>query len=410
MISLKFRSFLQRTQTGSVLGRGVAALRTAALVMRARRRAKAARVPSVVRLEPTRNAWDLFAQPVRRVCVVKGDHVGDLVVALPAVARLREHFAEARFTLVCSPLTAALARGLGLFDEVVEAGFSTTRGIVTHTSVAEVSAVLAGMGAFDLAIDLKVEFEPRYARDHLDARVKACYSNGGAISGAPGSLVLPAVTHTTSLHNRELLMQLADAVIGRFESAAAAGRAATAIGRVAPRPIATGNGEIAVNLGAGYDIRCWSPAHYARLFDLLAGHHHGPIVLYGTAADRAAADLIAAQCRLAQPRILVGQLSLLESIQAAAAATLFIGHDTGTTHAAAASGVPVVCIFSGVTLNARWQPEGARVLVIRNPVACAPCGLRERRTCPNGLACLDGIPAETVAAACLELLGGGAAA
>jgi heptosyltransferase-3 len=52
-----------------------------------------------------------------------------------------------------------------------------------------------------------------------------------------------------------------------------------------------------------------------------------------------------------------------------AAASLYIGNDSGITHLAAAAGAPVIAIF-GPTDPALWAPRGPRVRVIQgNPTS-----------------------------------------
>jgi heptosyltransferase-2 len=58
---------------------------------------------------------------------------------------------------------------------------------------------------------------------------------------------------------------------------------------------------------------------------------------------------------------------------------LYIGHDSGTTHIAAALGVPTVAIYGSTSpaLAYPWRHPASRI--VRHYVACAPCN---RRTCP----------------------------
>lgn len=75
--------------------------------------------PSVIR--PARRA--LFAAPPRNVLILRVDQLGDMVISVPALRRLRELLPEARLVGLLSHANAELANTLGLFDEVVAIDF-----------------------------------------------------------------------------------------------------------------------------------------------------------------------------------------------------------------------------------------------------------------------------------------------
>ena len=54
----------------------------------------------------------------RRILVLKLDHLGDFLIGLPALAKLRTTFPRAYIVLICGPWNVATARALGVADEV----------------------------------------------------------------------------------------------------------------------------------------------------------------------------------------------------------------------------------------------------------------------------------------------------
>lgn len=75
--------------------------------------------PSMIR----RTARALFATPPRNVLIQRVDQLGDLVVSIPALRRLRELLAEARLVGLLSSANAELAKTLNLFDDIVTVDF-----------------------------------------------------------------------------------------------------------------------------------------------------------------------------------------------------------------------------------------------------------------------------------------------
>jgi len=84
----------------------------------------------------------------------------------------------------------------------------------------------------------------------------------------------------------------------------------------------------------------------------------------------------------------------------AAACRLLLTNDSGAMHVAAALGVPTVAVF-GPTNHVATSPRGPLTRIVREPVECSPCKLRE---CPIDHRCMKRVPAERVADVALELL------
>jgi len=80
---------------------------------------------------------------------------------------------------------------------------------------------------------------------------------------------------------------------------------------------------------------------------------------------------------------------------------LTVSNDTGAMHVAAAVGTPIVAIF-GPTDPVTTPPYGDNHTLLREPVECSPCLLRN---CPIDHRCMTGVSVEAVSAACVARLG-----
>ncbi|MBV9736446.1 MAG: glycosyltransferase family 9 protein [Acidisphaera sp.] len=114
------------------------------------------------------------ARPRRRILVVKLDHFGDFIIALPAFERLRRAFPRDHIALVCGPWNAAGARDSGLFDEVRTYTFFPENVLAWDCRpIEELDRFrAAAAGRYDLAIDLRVDEDTRHLLEHVDAEVK----------------------------------------------------------------------------------------------------------------------------------------------------------------------------------------------------------------------------------------------
>ncbi len=64
-----------------------------------------------------------FPGTIRNVAVLRPDQLGDMVVSVPALLRLRELLPDAQITGLLSPASEPLARSLGVFDEIIVLDF-----------------------------------------------------------------------------------------------------------------------------------------------------------------------------------------------------------------------------------------------------------------------------------------------
>lgn len=134
-------------------------------------------------------------------------------------------------------------------------------------------------------------------------------------------------------------------------------------GRLAAKGVA---GRFAlVNAGAGWASKRWQPARFARLIDRLRDECGLPTALLGGPADGDIAREVALACK-APPASMVGETSVRELVALVSLASLHVGGDTGSTHLAAALGVPAVGLY-GLTRPQRSCPYGQIERCVHGP-------------------------------------------
>jgi heptosyltransferase-2 len=160
---------------------------------------------------------------------------------------------------------------------------------------------------------------------------------------------------------------------------------------------------IGVSPGAAFGTaKRWLPERFADSACTLATRLNGVVALHGSASERglceAVRDLIMAHG--IQAVNYAGQTTLEEFIERAAASVLFLSNDSGAMHIASALGVPTVAIF-GATNPITTGPAGRVSRIVRHPVECSPCLLRE---CPIDHRCMTGVSHEMVSQSAIDLL------
>jgi hypothetical protein len=113
--------------------------------------------------------------PIGRILALKLDHLGDFIMGIPALERLRAAFAEAEITLVVGSWNEALARSLGIADHILVFDAYPRNPSEERVDVAGKAALFDALvtGRYDLAIDLRSDPDTRFLLSHVDAGLRA---------------------------------------------------------------------------------------------------------------------------------------------------------------------------------------------------------------------------------------------
>jgi heptosyltransferase-2 len=148
----------------------------------------------------------------------------------------------------------------------------------------------------------------------------------------------------------------------------------------------------AIAPGASYGAaKCWPPERFALLADRLISECGADVIFFGTPGEKEIAARIFARMK-SRAISLVGETSMLDLAALFFSCSAFIGNDSGAMHVAAAAGLPVIGIF-GSTDPEGTAPVTEEFTLIREPVSCSPCFLRQ---CPVDHRCMTRISVESV--------------
>jgi heptosyltransferase-2 len=144
----------------------------------------------------------------------------------------------------------------------------------------------------------------------------------------------------------------------------------------------------------------WIPERYSAVGDFLARQDGARVAILGGPGERPLADAIAAGMRISA-RNLCGETTTGEMMGVVSRLSLLVTGDSGPMHVAAALGIPLVAVF-GPTDWRETAPFGDGHRVVREPVHCSPCKLRE---CPIDHRCMTRISVDRVLDAARTMLG-----
>jgi heptosyltransferase-3 len=136
---------------------------------------------------------------------------------------------------------------------------------------------------------------------------------------------------------------------------------------------------IAVSVGTKVQAKDWGRDNWRALLTALATEYPNRTLLLAGAAEESDASEYAAGNWITSgggPVInLCGKLTPRQSAAAFSLAGIFLGHDSGPMHLAAAVGTPCIALFAARNIPRQWFPFGPAHRVLYHPVDCMGCGL-----------------------------------
>jgi heptosyltransferase II len=312
------------------------------------------------------------------VLVVAPNWLGDAVMALPAIADVRRHFASARLVVAVRRSVADLFRLVPGVDSLVSADPAGVRDV--HASTA-------------------ILFPNSFASAWLVTRAGIPERWGYAADLRSRLLTRAVPRPRTPLHQGAYYQHLVRELgleTGPLEPALTIPPAAVDDARavLVARGWDSVSPLIVLAPGAAYGkAKQWIPSHVVRLATDLARHRHAACALVGSRGDAATTAAVRAavpaDCR---SRILdlAGATTLPVLAALLSLSRACVANDSGAMHLAAAAGVPIVATFGSTNEHATspLARAGTPIEVLTNPVWCRPCMLRE---CPIDHRCMRGI-------------------
>lgn len=370
----------------------------------------AARVSDSLRLKVERefNLDDMFERTLKvyreaverkKILVIKLTAVGDVILSIPSLRALRQHFPGARVAVLVSRRARKIIRNCPYVDDTFVHEEESGAGRVA--AVWRTGRLLAKED-FDIVVDLQNN-KASHALSYLSgARIRAGHDNrkwsfllnkktGAATTTAAGPVdhqfqVLRLLGVEPTDRKLELWTdhQEDENVRNFFKSQWVA------------------ESQVLVGINPGSSLRWptkqWPVENFAKLCDELAKRNIRA-VLTGSKEDSALAEALMNLTRN-RPINAVGRTSLTELAALIRRCQVFISSDSAPMHIASSVNVPLVAIFGPTDPKRHLVPPSSHQ-VFWKEVHCSPCYLR---SCPIGLVCMHKISVQEVLDAVLHFV------
>ncbi|MEQ1763864.1 MAG: glycosyltransferase family 9 protein [Pyrinomonadaceae bacterium] len=355
---------------------------------------------------------------LERILIFRIGHLGDTLIALPALWAIRDKFPGAHLTLLTnidmrnpnyiSPRDVLPSSGL--VDETL--AYPTNLGPLRRR-VALISLVAKiRQRRFDAAIYLmpRIRSGIQIDRDLSFFRLCGIRQVLGAEYVRSNALTLPIPKPTpTVTREADFLLDLlasiglptsgsemrTDLLLDQKERASAISWLENEVGERH-----TGRKLLAIAPASKWRSKVWPEGRFADVVSRLIDRSAVYPIVFGGPEDKAVGDRLVAKWQAGANA--AGALKIRESAALLERCSLYLGNDTGTMHLAAAVGTPCVATFAAIDWKDRWLPVGADHEVFRKSVACEGCLTPD---CFNHHECLDLITVDEVYQACASMIG-----
>lgn len=340
---------------------------------------------------------------IKNVLVIASSkHMGDLILALPAIDAIKKSFKEKKFYLVVD----------SAYTDIVETIEGLENLILYPRSLLKASS---GIRRTSIMFDFLRRLRNSSPDIAIDLQGAVASSTMTFLSGAPlrvgrstakrAYLYNHKVNISGGMHKSYSYTEIASAagIKSKIEAPRirASERSRAALKSILHKTGIKGEKPVVcIHPGAGVTYKEWTREGFADVSDwLIAGGFQ--VVFIGGSRDLEGINKITALMQ--RPSFdLGGRLSIGELTALLEASALYIGNDSGPMHLAGAAGAPVIAMF-GPACEIMWRPLTEIAVVLRGADRCGKC---TGKHCRYDFKCIKTISPDDVKAAVRRLITG----
>ncbi len=337
--------------------------------------------------------------------IIKPCCLGDVLMATPVIAALRQAFPRARIDFAVGDWARTMVENNPRLDGLVDCGRVGSGNRYSWREYLDLARRIRA-GGYDVCFVLD-----RSPLISLLPYLGGIPQRVGLDSQGRGFSLTVGVPVTGLKHEVELYLDTVRAVgievneprLAFYPAGEDRRHVTEALRAMSQPPLIVIHPAGGSNPGMTLSAKRWPPQRFAALADRLIEERGAQVVLVGGPDDKAIAATIKEGMKR-EPWDLTGQLTFGQLGALLERCDLFIGHDTGAMHLAVAVGAPVVAIF-GPSDPRMYGPYGGKGVALWHDVGCNPCLLRGRwDTACRRFRCIEAVAAEEVWQAAIAFL------
>jgi len=308
---------------------------------------------------------------IAKICVVKLDHIGDLLLATPVFRALKKAYPKSKLTAVVNPGSAPILDGNPFVDSIIS--YSAPwfyRDLDSESMPSEIllrnNEVYKNLTKhhYDLVVNLRGDRrDTNFAESIPHKNLLSFISDHSQHSEVNLPVKRKENLHVWEQHKLLLLVGLmvqTDHEPEIFSSATDIEKSQEIISTKRP--------TIAIAPGAGIKLKEWQAENFRQLILKLESYNLDFIVI-GSKADVDLGEVISRQ---GKARNLCGQLSITELHEVLKQCVILVTNDSAPAHIGASAKTTVICITRPNVVK-EFRPLGSNHIIISKMGCDAPC-------------------------------------
>lgn len=333
----------------------------------------------------------------KRIILFKLDHMGDMLLAIPAISKLKARYPDAKLDIVVGEWNTELAAATGFFNHIFTFNFFKRKSSESpELFEAELQHFSDSLGNYDIAIDLRRQRDTRIFLTKVRANLKVGYQSFDEHIDSQINIVLKAwldVPYEITPLNRQHIVNQMIALIDALPENCNDYIKLPILDSYHDRD----NNNIGMHLAifpfAGNNVREWDTEKYRRLIQRLIEEKLVDSVNIYCVNNDEFERLNLDTSNSVIPHIGLNTNALITSLKRN---NLCIANNSFGTHLASYLNIPVIAIYAGQETVYEWAPAFHDSYVIYINALCSPCHIASREECPNHLFCIKNITVDFV--------------
>ena len=299
---------------------------------------------------------------ISNILAIRFARIGDVVLLLPALARLKGSFGGARLTLITGSRSAPIAKLCPYIDEVISVDRLRMRDGPPLEALRDIWELVGDLRSrrFDLVVDFHSFRETNLLARFSGARYRLGMKRADR-AYLPFCFNLPPALEDKGLHVSEMFQRVVEHVPGLSNSQLLE----SPMIEVRPdiqvpiaRPVNPGP-LVVLYVGASVPERRWPASRFAALAVNVATRWGATVSVLSGVSEAELAIARQVKSEAAASAQLLIDLGIEEMASVIAGADLMVSNDSGPMHIGSALGVPTLGIFSS-SLPEHYRPVGSQ--------------------------------------------------
>ena len=339
----------------------------------------------------------------QHILLIKLDHLGDFVLAIPAIMKLRARYPHARIDAVVGSWCVPAARSLAVFNEIFAFDYfkQKSSGSPSANRAALTQFLTKLPEHYDIAIDLRRQPDGRQLLVMLQATVKVAYQTFDRELDQQIKFLLPSAKDVPYKKTRLNEQSAAQQMIALIDALPPDDHDYLALPHIDPAAKSNALPSIAVFPYAGNEVKEWGVANFVELVSRLAEQATVAGVDVYVMSEREAKPFEAARSSRVNVRVGLHYEALIASLLTH---TICVANNSFGAHIGSYLGLTVVGIYGGHETVAEWAPVFNQSIILHTSAECSPCHIATKAQCPYALKCLTDIKVDEVLAQVLKVV------